>query len=89
MGREAQTEQEKVADGLIRDYINALLANKPTCAAKSTKRMVDYVFATPPAAQPAQELTLQQQLDKALADSGKANAEIKQIEKLMEKQNGT
>jgi len=51
----AQPEQEPVADGLIRDYINALLANKPDLAAKSTKRMVDYVFATPPAAQPAQE----------------------------------
>jgi hypothetical protein len=47
----AQPEQEPVADGLIRDYINALLANKPDLAAKSTKRMVDYVFATPPAAQ--------------------------------------
>jgi hypothetical protein len=51
----AQPEQEPVADGLIRDYISALLANKPDAAAKSTKRMVDYVFATPPAAQPAQQ----------------------------------
>jgi hypothetical protein len=44
----AQPAQEPVADGLIRDYINALLANKPDLAAKSTKRMVDYVYTTPP-----------------------------------------
>jgi hypothetical protein len=50
-------QQEPVADGLIRDYINALLANKPDLAAKSTKRMADYVFTTPPAAQ-RQPLTI-------------------------------
>jgi hypothetical protein len=44
-------KQEPVADGLIRRYINALVANKPDEAADATKRMVDYVFATPPAAQ--------------------------------------
>jgi hypothetical protein len=43
--------QEPVADGLIRGYINALVANKHDEAADATKRMVDYVFATPPAAQ--------------------------------------
>ena len=43
--------QEPVADGLIRGYVNALVANKPDEAADATKRMVDYVFATPPAAQ--------------------------------------
>lgn len=43
--------QEPVADELIRSYIKALLANKPDEAADATKRMVDYVFATPPAAQ--------------------------------------
>lgn len=46
-------KQEPVADGLIRGYVNALVANKPDEAADATKRMVDYVFATPPAAQPA------------------------------------
>ena len=44
-------KQEPVADGLIRGYINALVANKHDEAADATKRMVDYVFATPPAAQ--------------------------------------
>jgi hypothetical protein len=44
-------QQEPVADGLIRGYVNALVANKPDDAADATKRMVDYVFATPPAAQ--------------------------------------
>jgi len=48
---EQAEKQEPVADGLIRGYINALVANKPDEAADATKRMVDYVFATPPAAQ--------------------------------------
>jgi len=48
---EAAEKQEPVADGLIRGYVNALVANKPDEAADATKRMVDYVFATPPAAQ--------------------------------------
>ncbi len=51
---EQAEKQEPVADGLIRGYINALVANKPDEAANATKRMVDYVFATPPAA-PVQE----------------------------------
>lgn len=50
---EQAEKQEPVADGLIRRYINALVANKPDEAADATKRMVDYVFATPPEAQPA------------------------------------
>ncbi len=44
-------KQEPVADGLIRGYVNALVANRPDEAADATKRMVDYVFTTPPAAQ--------------------------------------
>jgi hypothetical protein len=40
-----------VADGLIRQYITALVANKPDEAANATKGMVDYVYTTPPAAQ--------------------------------------
>ena len=51
---EAAEKQEPVADGLIRGYINALVANNHDEAADATKRMVDYVFATPPAA-PVQE----------------------------------
>jgi hypothetical protein len=43
-------KQEPVADELIRSYIGALVADKPDEAADATKRMVDYVFATPPAA---------------------------------------
>ena len=50
-GKTAAPVQEPVADGLIRGYINALVANKHDEAADATKRMVDYVFATPPAAQ--------------------------------------
>jgi hypothetical protein len=42
--------QEPVADGLIRQYITALVANKPDEAANATKGMVDYVYTTPPAA---------------------------------------
>ena len=42
-------QKEPVADGLIRSYIGALVADKPDEAAEVTKRMVDYVFATPPA----------------------------------------
>ena len=41
--------QEPVADELIRSYIGAVVADKPDEAADATKRMVDYVFATPPA----------------------------------------
>jgi hypothetical protein len=43
--------QEPVADGLIRQYITALVANKPDEAANATKGMVDYVYTAPPAAQ--------------------------------------
>jgi hypothetical protein len=43
-----QPAQEPVADGLIRQYITALLANKPDEAATATKAMVDYVYTTPP-----------------------------------------
>ncbi len=46
---EAAEKQGPGADGLIRGYINALVANKPDEAVDATKRMVDYVFATPPA----------------------------------------
>lgn len=48
---EAAERQETKADGLIRGYINALVANRPDEAADATKRMVDYVFNTTPAAQ--------------------------------------
>jgi hypothetical protein len=48
---EQAEKQEPVADELIRSYIGALVADKPDEAADATKRMVDYVFATPPAAQ--------------------------------------
>jgi len=43
--------QEPVADGLIRQYITALVANKPDEAANATKGMVDYVYTIPLAAQ--------------------------------------
>jgi hypothetical protein len=46
----AQPAQEPVADALIRQYITALVANKPDEAANATKAMVDYVYTTPPAA---------------------------------------
>jgi hypothetical protein len=46
---EPEPVQEPVADGLIRSYVDSLVANKPDEAAEVTKRMVDYVFATPPA----------------------------------------
>ena len=46
----APTVREPVAEGLIRQYIAALLANKPDEAANATKGMVDYVYTTPPAA---------------------------------------
>jgi hypothetical protein len=36
--------KEPVADGLIRQYITALVANKPDEAANATKAMVDYVY---------------------------------------------
>ena len=49
-----QPEQEPVADGLVRQYINSLVANKPDEAANATKAMVDYVYTSPPA-QPKQE----------------------------------
>ncbi len=42
-------KKEPVADELIRSYIGAVVADKPDEAADATKRMVDYVFATPPA----------------------------------------
>jgi len=48
---EAAEKQEPAADELIRSYIGAVVADKPDEAADATKRMVDYVFATPPAAQ--------------------------------------
>ena len=44
----AQRAQEPVADALIRQYITALVANKPDEAANATKAMVDYVYTTPP-----------------------------------------
>jgi len=44
----AQPEQEPVADALIRQYITALVANKPDDATAATKAMVDYVYTTPP-----------------------------------------
>jgi hypothetical protein len=44
-------QQELVADGLIRQYINSLVANKPDEAANTTKAMVDYVYTSPPAQQ--------------------------------------
>jgi len=44
-------QQEPVADGLIRQYINSLVANKPDEAANVTKAMVDYVYTSPPAQQ--------------------------------------
>lgn len=47
-------EQEPVADRLVRQYINSLVANKPDEAANATKAMVDYVYTSPPA-QPKQE----------------------------------
>ena len=50
MSIEAMT-QALEADRLIRGYVNSLVSNKPDEAAGFTKRMVDYVFATPPAAQ--------------------------------------
>jgi hypothetical protein len=49
MSIEAMT-QALEADRLIRGYVNSLVSNKPDEAAGFTKRMVDYVFATPPAA---------------------------------------
>ena len=42
-------QQEPVANGLIRQYINSLVANKPDEAANVTKAMVDYVYTSPPA----------------------------------------
>ena len=54
-GKKAAPVQEPVSDSLIRQYITALVANKPDEAANATKAMVDYVYTTPPAAQPAQE----------------------------------
>jgi hypothetical protein len=44
----AQPAQEPVADALIRQYITALVANKPDEAANATKAMVDYVYTTQP-----------------------------------------
>jgi hypothetical protein len=40
--------QEPVADGLIRQYIKALVVNKPEDAANATKAMVDYVYTAAP-----------------------------------------
>jgi hypothetical protein len=48
-------QQEPVADGLIRQYITALVANKPDEAANATKGMVDYVYTTPPTTTPVPE----------------------------------
>ncbi len=41
-------EQEPVADRLVRQYINSLVANKPDEAANATKAMVDYVYTSLP-----------------------------------------
>ena len=47
-GKKAAPVQEPVSDSLIRQYITALVANKPDEAANATKAMVDYVYTTPP-----------------------------------------
>jgi hypothetical protein len=65
----AQPALEPVADALIRQYITALVANKPDDAANATKAMVDYVYTTPPAAaQPVQERNFCERCGKRTAD---------------------
>ena len=63
---------QPVADGLIRQYITALVANKPDEAANATKGMVDYVYTTQPAPHVQEPEHLQQGVDALVSAAGTA-----------------